>query len=107
MTKPMREVCLGLAVLLYATTGFGTAWRYQRLEMRRAYDAYTGSLERSADKDDVWRQSYVVVIPLLPGLALVDSGYSVAPLAGYSSVKIVVWYVLGTFELVPLSWSVS
>jgi len=75
--------------------------------MRRAYDGYTRSLGASADKDDVWRQSYVVVIPLLPGLALVDSGYSVAPLAGYSSLKVVVWYVLGTFELVPLSWSVS
>lgn len=75
--------------------------------MRRAHDAYTRSLKNVADKDDVWRQSYVLVIPLLPGLAFVDSGYSVAPLAGYSSQKIVVWYVLGTFELVPLSWSVS
>lgn len=107
MTNLTRGVCLGVVVLLYAATGFGTAWRYQRIEMRRAHDAYTRALGASAEKDDVWRHSYVVVIPLLPGLALVDSGGSVGPLAGQSSLKIVAWYVLGTVELVPLVRRVS
>jgi hypothetical protein len=42
-------------------------------------------------------------VPLLPGVLLADSYYSVGPLYARGGVKIVVWYGVGSLEG-PLIW---
>lgn len=97
--KKARLIGIGAVIIgLYIATALGTAAAYVRAEHSRAAAAY----ERAGANSERWRDSHVVVVPILPGISVVKSGYSAANVSAESSLKLVAWYVVGTIELLEL-----
>jgi hypothetical protein len=71
--------------------------RKQRDEFPRTYQVYESG-PRSWVR---W------CLPILPGILLVDSGYSVGPLHARAGIKLVVYYGVGSSELCMLAGWVS
>jgi hypothetical protein len=114
-----------LAILLFCTTYVWTGvavWQdYSRREAATAHEMHEQLLKahetrhqeclrsRVRDCRDVPSSAFrdgphskAIAIPIVPGLAMVWSGYSVSPLLARWSPKVVFWYISGTVELLEL-----
>jgi hypothetical protein len=111
---------LVLLVLLYGVTGIG-GWISHSLAMkaeaeRRYHDAQLRNEEYAAASPQLGEDLPVYLrlhkggpdsgvswcVPILPGVLLADSYYSVGPLYAKGGIKVVVWYGFGSVEVCTL-----
>ena len=120
----MKRRILVIALVLYFVTGFGTWNHYSDKEKEAGNNAYKSAFKAQNTRNKEcekfeWPNCgipvahpdgpkyHTLTIPILPGIAIVSSGYSAGPLWGQSSTKIVLWYGLGVRELIPLFGMIS
>ncbi len=117
----MRRKIIGILVLLYAVTWVG-GWITHAIEIKaNAQRMYTDAQERDREMAELYRNKGLGTydasdhlskngphagvswcVPILPGILLLDSWYVIGPLWGKGGVKLVLYYGLGTKELVCL-----
>ena len=75
------------------------------VSLQRHYEEQNGDrLSRSLAFKDGPRTSLHWSVPLLPGVLLVSSDYSIGPLDGDGGPRLVIWYVFGTRETMGFGW---
>jgi hypothetical protein len=112
-----------ITLVLYAVTAAGTWRHYSIAEAERSAREFVSAEQSQQDLESECRitftpgvcerrvsfasgpRSFAVAVPILPAVAVVCSGWAAGPLWGAGSVKLVVWYGFGVFEVAsPLQW---
>jgi hypothetical protein len=115
-----KHPCCYLIATLYLLTWIG-GWISHARQLQTDSDArwkylhrrlYEDDLEQGKKVDEAVLSHYVHpegptswvswCVPILPGLLLADSGYTVGPLSGRGGGKLVLYYGFGSIELCTL-----
>jgi hypothetical protein len=123
--KTKRRIIAFLAVL-YAATWLGGWITYSTDTKARARQTYANAQKRDREMADFYQREGLKAydtsdhlfkevpragvswcVPLLPGVLLADSGYSIGPLWGRGGVYIVLYYGVGTVEIFWLAGWIS